>query len=202
MPAYPPWRTLLIAILSTLLPAGASAERSNSIQQAPITITTSTPSAATWTAETLLRNLLGLIKTSSSARGISAHDLSVAMKQPAIELGSDRFGYSGHLSPDWGFALMLRHPGDAAARVDLEFLDATEQNNAPATDICNIDFDEVATELEGAGFKRDMVHGEHGRTIYDLFHRTGLSIKIESFGEASAPPDKILRSCIRSLSIQ
>jgi len=151
----------------------------------------------------LLTRLLNLIRTTKSISVLTIEQLSTAMKQPARSFGPGKSGFSGNLTPRWGFALLLRNAGETRARLDFEFLDSSPRRDTSATGICSTDVDYVVSELEAVGFKRETVYGEHGSVLHDRFYRPGLSIEMDSIREPySASSDTAPRSCVLALRMQ
>lgn len=196
-------RLLITAILATSLCACASARSTKEIKEIAMTsagVSTTTPKP--FTAESLLRSILGLVKNTSSVRDISVDDLAAAVEAPATSFGAEKFGYSGDITAQWGYALVLRNAGNPHARLDLEFLDGSPRRDTPAMDICSLDFEHVASELDAAGFKREQVYGEHGRVMYDRFYRPGISVEVDSTGRSATPSSNGHRFCVLALRVK
>lgn len=161
-----------------------------------------TTSSPTWNAERLLLGLLDLIKKSNSIKDFSPQRVSEYLNEPVITFAPGHFGYGGKLTADWGFSFELKHTYTDRARLDLDFIDTTPEHSATATDICQVDFDRISSELERAGFSRSTTYGEHGRIIDDRFDRPGMNIKVVTMGEAPKPPEKARHICVLAITVQ
>lgn len=154
------------------------------------------------TAEFLLLRLIDLIKQSKSVHDLTPDAVSAVMQQPVTFFTPDRFGYRGLLTADWRFTLDVKTVKSVTERLDLDFIDRTPNRSAPATEICQIDFDRFAAEMAKAGFSRTTINGEHGIVVYDRFDRPNLSIKVSTRGEAAEPPQKAQHSCVQLVTVQ
>lgn len=159
-----------------------------------------TPSALS--ADQLLLRLLDLIKDTTSTRELTLERVSQAMQAPAQNFGPGHFGYGGTLTPEWSYGLEIKKAGAADARLDLNFIDTTADRKANAAAICQVDFDQFASGLQAAGFKRDTIRGEHGRVIHDRFDRPDLTIKVDTMAEDSTPSGKPVHACVRLVAVQ
>lgn len=159
-----------------------------------------TPSALS--ADQLLLRLLDLIKDTTSTRELTLERVSQAMQAPAQRFGPGHFGYGGTLTPEWSYGLEIKKAGAADARLDLNFIDTTADRKANAAAICQVDFDQFASDLQAAGFKRDTIRGEHGRVIHDRFDRPDLTIKVDTMAEDAAPSGKPAHACVRLVTVQ
>lgn len=154
------------------------------------------------TAEFLLLRLIDLIKQSRSIQDLTPDRVSAVMQQPVTFFTPDRFGYRGPLTADWRFTLDVRTVNSVTERLDLDFIDRTPSRSAPATEICQIDFDRFASEMAKAGFSRTTINGEHGIVVYDRFDRPNLSIKVSTRGEAPEPLENAQHSCVQLVTVQ
>jgi hypothetical protein len=159
-----------------------------------------TPSALS--ADQLLLRLLDLIKDTTSTRELTLERVSQAMQAPAQRFGPGHFGYGGTLTPEWSYGLEIKKAGAADARLDLNFIDTTADRKANASSICQVDFDQFASGLQAAGFKRETIRGEHGRVIHDRFDRPDLTIKVDTMAEDSTPSGKPAHACVRLVTVQ
>ncbi|WP_312709545.1 hypothetical protein [Stenotrophomonas sp.] len=150
----------------------------------------------------LLLGLLDLIQATTSASDLTLERVSAALREPARTFAPGHFGYGGALSPVWSYGLEVKQAGTPDARLDLNFIDTGPQQKAPATAICQVDFNRFATALHAAGFARGTVRGEHGRTIYHRFERGQLSIKVDTIPEHSAANGQAAHDCVRLVSVQ
>lgn len=206
MSGYALARPLTIALCAVAFCGCASATTSSPADRAPgypAPLPAQDLPSGPFTSGQLLADLLDLIRTTQSISALTIEQLSTAMKQPVRSFGPGKSGFSGNLTPNWSFALVLRNAGEARARVDFEFLDGSPRRDTSATEICSLDLDYVASELRAVGFKRETVYGEHGRVMHDRFDRPGFSIEVDSISEPYATSsDSSPRSCVLALRMQ
>lgn len=153
-------------------------------------------------ADQLLLRLIELVKSTTSTRELTEERVSQAMQAPVQRFGPDHFGYGGALTPEWGYGLEIKKAGAAGARLDLNFIDTTASGKAAATAICQVDFDQFASSLQAAGFKRETIRGEHGRVIYERFSRPQLSIKVDTMPEIPSALGDAMHACVRLVTVQ
>ncbi|HBG89766.1 MAG TPA: hypothetical protein DDX20_06335 [Stenotrophomonas sp.] len=197
----PPSLILLSATLSACSHAPDRTQTTQGLATMAPTTSQITP-AAPLDAEQLLVRLLDLIQATSSASELTVERVSAAMRESARTFAPGHFGYGGALTPEWSYGLEVKHAGTADARLDLNFIDTSPRQKAPATAICHMDFDRFASALDAAGFTRQTVRGEHGRTIYDRFDRSQLSIKVDTIPEHPEATGEALHACIRLVTVQ
>ncbi len=150
----------------------------------------------------LLLRLLELIQTTTSGSDLTLERVSAALREPARTFAPGHFGYGGALTSEWSYGLEVKQAGTPDARLDLNFIDTGPQQKAQATAICQVDFNQFATALHAAGFARETVRGEHGRTIYHRFERAQLSIKVDTVPEHAAANGQAVHDCVRLVSVQ
>lgn len=205
MPRYAfirPWTIALsVAALSACAHAADRTPTSQGTDTMPSSVS-ETAASSPLDAKQLLLRLLDLIKATTSTREFTAERLSAAMQAPAQTFGPGHFGYGGTLTPEWGYGLEVKRAGAADARLDLNFIDTSTDQKASAAPVCQIDFNQFASALAAAGFKRETVRGEHGRVIHERFNRPQLSIKVDTMpGNPDANGDAT-HACVRLVTVQ
>lgn len=196
------WTLLLSA--ATLSASGYTTDRAPTDQHPGSSLETGSDSLpdAPLDAEQLLLRLMDLIQTATTASDLTLERVSAALREAARTFAPGHFGYGGALTSEWSYGLEVKQAGTPDARLDLNFIDTGPQQKAQATAICQVDFNRFATALHAAGFARETVRGEHGRTIYHRFERAQLSIKVDTVPENSAANDQTVHDCVRLVSVQ
>lgn len=196
------WPLLLSA--ATFSPNGYTADRTPTDEVPDIRLETGSESVPTEPPDAgqLLLRLLDLIQATTSASDLTLERVSAALREPARIFTPGHFGYGGALTPEWSYGLEVKQAGTQDARLDLNFIDTGPQQKASATAICQVDFNRFAMALHAAGFARETVRGEHGRTIYHRFERAQLSIKVDTIPEHSAANGQAVQDCVRLVSVQ
>ena len=196
------WTLLLSA--ATFSASGHTADRTPTEEYPDTRLEAGSESVPTASlgAEQLLLHLLELIQATTSASDLTLERVSAALREPARTFAPGHFGYGGALTSEWSYGLEVKQAGTPDARLDLNFIDTGPQQKAQATAICHVDFNRFATALHAAGFARETVRGEHGRTIYHRFERAQLSIKVDTVPEHAAANDQTVHDCVRLVSVQ
>lgn len=94
----------------------------------------------------------------------------------------------------------MKKAGGVRTRLDLDFIDTTANQSAPATEICRIDSDRFASGLKAQGFVCESVSGEHGRVAYVQFQRERMRVIVDRIGVPSTSPRHIAQTCVRHVS--
>ena len=151
-------------------------------------------------AEQSLLRLLELIRSSKTVQDITAARLQQTF-DVEFTAASGRFGFGEHLTRDWwsSFELDPTHP--YGARFEFSFRPDPPGTYPPLTEICSIDFDRFAAQLQVMGFSRETYRAEHNRVIHDLFQRPGLTVTVYTRGEADSPPENITHACVQMILI-
>ena len=151
-------------------------------------------------AERSLLRLLDLIRDSRTIRDITAERLQQIF---GVAFASDdgRLGFGERLTGDWWSSFEFDPASTDGPRFEFSFRPDPPGTYPPLSDICKVDFDRFAAELQTMGFKRDTYRGEHNRVIHDLFQREGLTVTVHTRGEADNPPGKITHACVRMVLI-
>lgn len=150
----------------------------------------------------VLSGVLELLARKHSVREFDIGAVSVALGKTASSFADGHFGYRESLSRDWSYVLDVRRIGGKIGRFDLNFINSSAGESAPATELCEIDFEHVAAALKQAGYRQETNHGEHGQVVYEQFHRPDITVTVSTIGAAGAPPDKINHRCIQILTAQ
>lgn len=194
--------TLLFVALGLAACANDPSASSRSAKESPA-ITSSAPSQSfspRLDAERSLLRLLDLIRDSRTIRDITAERLQQIF---GVAFASDagRLGFGERLTGDWWSSFEFDPASTDGPRFEFSFRPDPPGTYPPLSDICKVDFDRFAAELQTMGFKRETYRGEHNRVIHDLFQREGLTVTVHTRGEADDPPEKITHACVRMVLI-
>lgn len=151
-------------------------------------------------AEQSLLRLLELIRGSKTVQDITTDRLQ-RMFGVEFTVASGRSGFGERLTRDWWSSIEFDPNHPYGARVEFSFRPDQAGAYPPLTDICKVDFDRFAAELQKMGFSRETYRAEHNRVIHDLFEREGLSVTVYTRGEADNPPEKITHACVQMVLI-
>lgn len=151
-------------------------------------------------AEQALLRLLDLIRDSRTVADITAERLQRVFDLPFTESGG-RFGFAEQLSRDWWSSYELDPTRAYGAQFEFAFRPAQPEAYPAATDICALDFQRFAAELQKQGFTRDTYRAEHNRVIHDRFAREGLTVTVYTRGESDETPEKITHACVHMVHI-
>lgn len=151
-------------------------------------------------AEQSLLRLLDLIRGSKTIQDINAERLQQTFGV-AFASDSARLGFGERLTGDWWSSFELDPASASGPRFEFNFRPDPPGTYPPLTDICKIDFDRFAAELQTMGFSRETYRAEHNRVIHDLFQREGLTVTVYTRGEADNPPEKISHACVRMVLV-
>ena len=115
-------------------------------------------------AEQSLQRLLDLIRDSRTIRDITAERLQQTF---GVAFGSDagRLGFGERLTGDWWSSFEFDPANTDGPRFEFSFRPDPPGTYPPLSDICKVDFDRFAAELQTMGFKRETYRGEHNRVI-------------------------------------
>ncbi|QWP76674.1 hypothetical protein J5226_24370 [Lysobacter sp. K5869] len=147
-------------------------------------------------AEQVLTRLLGLIRETERVEQFTPQRLSAAFGVDFRVYEPGYWGYGERLSPRWTYGMEMREKIAVGPRFAFSFNAAAE--NAPAEEICAIDYRRFAAELEAMGFRREARHGEHGAFLADWFDRPGMRVIVKQQRLASGDD---ARACVRDVSI-
>ena len=151
-------------------------------------------------AEQSLLRLLDLIRGSRTIQDIDAARLEQTFGV-AFAADSGRLGFGERLTGDWWSSFEFDPANPYGPRFEFSFRPDPPGTYPPLSDICRIDFDRFAAELEKMGFSRETYRAEHNRVIHDLFQRAGLTVTVHTRGEADNPPEKITHACVQMVLI-
>lgn len=197
---------LILPVMLAAMISGCAASplRSSDLQGSPNMDNSSsaTLTGARTKAGQVIAGVLNLLKNKRSIQEFNIAAVSDSLGNQASTVSKDHFGYRESLSPDWSYVLDVRRNGEKGARLDVNFINKSAGEMAPATEVCEFDFERVAAELKQAGYQQDTNYGEHGRIVYEQFHRAPITVTISTTGEASTPPDKVTHRCIQILTAQ
>jgi hypothetical protein len=184
-------------------PASTRSASPGSTQETPAMTSTATASqtySPRLDAEQSLLRLLELIRGSKTVQDITAERLQRTFGVE-FTVDSGRSGFGERLNRDWWSSLELDPTHPYGARFEFSFRPDPPGTYPPLTEICKIDFDRFAAELQTMGFSRETYRAEHNRVIHDLFQREGLSVTVYTRGEADSPPEKITHDCVQMVLI-
>lgn len=151
-------------------------------------------------AEQSLLRLLELIRGSKTIADITPERLHTIFGVD-FTVASGRSGFGERLTRDWWSSLELDPDHPYGPRFEFSFRPDQTGAYPPFSDICQIDFDHFAAELQKMGFSRETYRAEHNRVIHDLFQRDGLTVTVYTRGEADSPPEKITHACVQMVLI-
>jgi hypothetical protein len=151
-------------------------------------------------AEQSLLRLLELIRGSKTVQDITTERLQHTFGVE-FTVDSGRSGFGERLTRDWWSSIELDPKHPYGARVEFSFRPDQPGAYPPFSDICKIDFDRFAAELQKMGFSRETYRAEHNRVIHDLFQREGLTVTVYTRGEADSPPEKITHACVQMVLV-
>ena len=156
-------------------------------------MTSTTSASPRLDAEQSLLRLLELIRGSRSIDGITADRLQQTFGV-TFDAEAGVLGFGERLTRDWGSSFEF-DPADGG-RFEFAFMPEPAGSYPPMGEICRLDFDRFAAELQAMGFRRETYRGEHNRVIHDRFERAGLTVTVYTRGEADEPPAKITHACV------
>mgnify|MGYP003472085268 FL=1 len=156
-------------------------------------MTSTTSASPRLDAEQSLLRLLELIRGSRSIDGITADRLQQTFGV-TFDAEAGVLGFGERLTRDWGSSFEF-DPADGG-RFEFAFMPEPAGSYPPMGEICRLDFDRFAAELQAMGFRRETYRGEHNRVIHDRFERAGLTVTVYTRGEADEPPAKTTHACV------
>ena len=165
-----------------------------------------TPSAATQTlsprldAEQSLLRVLELIGGLRSIADIDMDRLASVFGLPFAERNG-RFGYAEQLTPEWWSSYEWDPQRRLGAQFEFAFRPAQPETDPAAGDICSVDVERFAAELERQGFARDTYRAEYGKVIHERFQRPKLTVTVYVRGESDASAQQAAHACIMMIHI-
>ncbi len=151
-------------------------------------------------AEQSLLRLLDLIRDSKTVADITPERLQATFGVPFDE-SDGRFGFAEQLSHDWWTTYDLNPKRAYGTQFELAFRPSRPDEYPAATEICTVDFERFAAELQKQGFSRNTYRAEHNRVIHERFERPGLAVTVYTRGESDASPEKITHACVQMVHI-
>ena len=151
-------------------------------------------------AERALLRLLDLIRDSKTVQDITAERLQATFGVPFAE-NAGRLGFAEQLSRDWWSSYEWDPTRDYGAQFEFAFRPSQPDVYPAATDVCAVDFERFAAELQKQGFSRETYRAEHNRVIHDRFEREGLTVTVYTRGESDASPEKIAHACVQMVHV-
>ncbi|MCC4595817.1 hypothetical protein NRY95_01415 [Xanthomonas campestris pv. phormiicola] len=173
------------------------------------------PSSPKLTAEQMLTRLLALIRTSKSVAEFTPQRLSEVMgvEVEYSEKGVERYGFGEKVSPEWTHGFEV-NTGKPYPRLDFGFNPIVRGASPDMQDICRLDFDQFASQLEAMGFTRQHNFDSppqpppgqpslpNGRLLYDYFDRPGMHVEVYPEGERVWTPGAGSgRSCVKMVIV-
>lgn len=151
-------------------------------------------------AEHSLLRLLDLIRDSKTVDDITPARLQSAFGVAFAE-HDGRLGFAEQLSRDWWSSFELDPKRAYGTQFEFAFRPSQPEAYPAATDVCAVDFERFAAELQKLGFSRETYRAEHNRVIHDRFERPGLTVTVYTRGESDASPEKIAHACVQMVHI-
>lgn len=163
--------------------------------------TTATPQL---TADDISRRVLKLIEGLKSSDQLTPEyveqQTGLAIQRAAGR--ADSFGTGAQLTPDWSYNLYVTKPAGVDKNKLIFDFTRNNDNNAPMSAICGVDFKQYAEALKGMGFKDSVSYGEHGRVDHYRFQRPTLSLEVYIEGESSETPEKTTHHCVKMITVE
>ena len=149
-------------------------------------------------AEHSLQKLLDLLRGAHRIEDIDGAALKRAF---GVDFATHdgRLGFGEQVTADWWTSIELDPKSPYGPRFEFGFRPNDPNAYPSASDICALDFDRFAGELEKAGFRRETYRGEHNRVINDTFTRDALKVTVETRGENDDSPEKITHACVKTV---
>lgn len=214
-------RPLLTAVIASCLVLTACAHaQSEKVSPAPREPTMTTDHTTTQdgdaplhpklTAEQALLRMLELIRTSKTIADFTPERLEQVMGVPISPRG-DGYGFYEPLTLQWSHVFFVEEvkAGLSITKPHRQFQFLFTPNSpgtSPSmTDICQVDFDKFAIELEVMGFSRGSYYDSppqppseefrlpHGRLMYDYFDRPDMRIEVYPRGESN---ERAAHNCV------
>lgn len=154
------------------------------------------------TAEQVLLRLLQAIRGSDSIDDFTPDYLS---KNFGIDFITYERGHAvgEQLTKDWWYGLDKDDKAPLGALFTLSFRPNINNSYPDMTEICQVDFEKFASELEVMGFSRSKNYVEHGRYVGDSFSKPKMQIEIIARSEKmKLPPGEIGHGCIESIFVR
>jgi hypothetical protein len=151
-------------------------------------------------AEQSLLRLLDLIRDSKTVADITPARLQATFGVPFDE-SNGRFGFAEQLSRDWWSSFELDPKRAYGTQFEFAFRPSQPDAYPAATEICAVDFDRFAAELQKQGFSRETYRAEHNRVIHERFERPGLAVTVYTRGESDATPEKVTHACVQMVHV-
>lgn len=147
-------------------------------------------------AEQVLTRLLRLIRETERVEQFTPERLGAAFGVDFRVFEPGYWGYGERLSPRWTYGMEMREKIAVGPRFNFSF--NASGDDAPAEEICALDYGRFAAELEAMGFQRQAQRGEHGAFLADWFDRPGMRVIVK---QQRLAPGEDARACVRDVSI-
>jgi hypothetical protein len=193
----------LFAVLGLTACTTHSAPSSRSTQENPAMTATANASQSfspRLDAEQSLLRLLELIRDSKTVQDITPDRLQAVFGVTFNE-HAGRLGFAEQLSRDWWSSYELDPKRSEGTQFEYAFRPSQPEAYPDASEICAVDFDRFAAELQRQGFSRETYRAEHNRVIHERFERPGLNVTVYTRGESDASPEKIAHACVQMVHI-
>lgn len=154
------------------------------------------------TAELLLLRLLDAIRGSDSIRDFTPEYLN---KKFGIDFIPHERGHAfgEQLTKNWWYGLDKDEKAPFGTLFTLSFRLNVKNSYPDMTEICQVDFEQFARELEAIGFSRRKNYAEHGRYVGESFAKSMLQIEIIPRSEKmKLPSGETGHSCIESIFVR
>lgn len=148
-----------------------------------------------------LTRVLALIRGSRTVQDITPARLQETFGVPFAEQGG-RLAFAEQLTPAWWAAYEWDPARAQGAQFEFAFRPGDADADPDYTDICALDYDRFAAELEAQGFRHETYRGEHGRAIEERFERAGMRVAVQTRGESSATPQAVQHACVQMVHVR
>ena len=152
-------------------------------------------------AEDIGKRVLRLIESIRNREDIAPANIEqiTGMKVEFNPDNRNEYGFGGNLTAAWAYNLvsLTEATGASPSRLMFSFDDQT-RSHADMAPICDLDFDDYAKALTAAGYRSNVVRGEHERVSHWDFSRDAVSVQVFVRGENDAKAD---HACVSKLII-
>ncbi|HEY9133693.1 MAG TPA: hypothetical protein VIM98_18220 [Dyella sp.] len=160
------------------------------------------PAQSSITAQQALQRLLDMLRQSKSIEDFTPEFIGHGMGVKVTAVDGETYGYGARLSKTWGWGISRENSSVTGPRIDFGF-SSLPGSDAPATEVCQLDYDTFTAELEAMGFARKPSYGKQGLILQENFDRPHLHIEVLSQAEHSHTQDGVEnRACVKSVIIR
>ena len=155
------------------------------------------------TARQALERMLELLRSIHAVTEVTPALLQRTMGKDVNEIEEGRFGFAQRLPGNWAFSVerYLLQP-NGVPQLELGFDPMPDTDAAPVTG-CELDYGTFTATLEGMGFVRDPIYGEHGRWKYDAFDKPGTRVQVHPmYARAKGDANAFGARCVKRVLVR